>query len=134
MPALPEAGPWFVTLPGAEEAGAKAVLAPTPSVAPETTAAPARQWLSIVHEGPGAPSRPIIERAIELLQERGFTYLGHDPVGLPCYRSPSGALLIAVGSCRSLAYAQVGGRLQVVAAARTAALVCRITLPGGQLA
>ncbi|SPE29335.1 hypothetical protein SBBP1_50045 [Burkholderiales bacterium] len=65
-------------------------------------------------------------RAIKLLLDRGFVPLGDDPVGLPCFRSPSGAVLIAVGSCRSLAYANVGGRLQVVAAARTAALVCRI--------
>jgi hypothetical protein len=66
------------------------------------------------------------DRAIKLLLERGFVHLGEDPTGLPCFRSPSGAVLISVGSCRALAYANVGGRLQVVAAARTAALVCRI--------
>lgn len=68
-------------------------------------------------------------RAIRLLMNRGFIYLGEDPIGLPCYRSPSGAILIAVGSCRALAYADVGGRLQVVAAVRTAVLVCRIGPP-----
>jgi hypothetical protein len=94
--------------------------------------APARpgQGLALVHSSPDASSRTTFARAVELLQERGFKYIGDDPVGLPCYRSPSGALLIAVGSCRSLAYAMVEGKLQVVAAARTAALVCRITLPG----
>jgi hypothetical protein len=73
------------------------------------------------------------QRAIELLLGRGFIHLGDDPVGLPCYRSPSGAVLIAVGTCRSLAYAMMGGRLQVVAAARTAALVCRIAPPAVDL-
>jgi hypothetical protein len=87
--------------------------------------------LAVVHSAPDVPSRSLRERAIELLQERGFRYIGPDPVGLPCYRSPSGVLLIAVGSCRCLAYAPVDGRLQVVTASRTAALVCRITLPGG---
>lgn len=77
------------------------------------------------------PSRATtVSHAINLLRQRGFSYVGPDPVGLPCYRSPSGALLIGVGSCRSLAYARVDGRLQVIAAARTTALVCRITVPG----
>lgn len=65
-------------------------------------------------------------QAIELLLDRGFKHIGQDPMGLPCFRSPSGALLIGVGGCRSLAYAMMGGRLQVVAAARTEALICRI--------
>lgn len=89
--------------------------------------------LAVVHSGPALPGPSIRERAIELLEARGFRYIGPDPVGLPCYRSPSGVLLIAVGSCRCLAYAPVDGRLQVVTASRTAALVCRITLPGGRI-
>jgi hypothetical protein len=69
--------------------------------------------------------------AIELLQKRGFAYVGRDPIGLPCYQSPSGVLVVAVGSCRTLAYAPVGGRFEVIASSRTETLVCRITLPGG---
>ncbi len=68
-------------------------------------------------------------RAIELLLKRGFEHIGEDPVGLPCFRSPSGALLIGVGSCRSIAYTKVKGKLQIAAAARTDALVCRIISP-----
>jgi len=75
---------------------------------------------------PTLGARTTMALAIEILQERGFVFIGKDPVGLPCYRSPSGALLIGVGSCRSLAYAMVGDRLQIIAAARTATLVCRI--------
>jgi hypothetical protein len=118
MPAVLQAEPWLITLP--DEPPADAPPRPAPA-------------LSIVHSQPYAETRPLLERAIDLLLRRGFAYIGHDPVGLPCYRSPSGVLLIAVGSCRSLAYAAVGGRLQVVAAARTAALVCRITVPGDGL-
>jgi hypothetical protein len=65
-------------------------------------------------------------RAIGMLVQRGYSYVGEDSMGLPCYRSRSGAMLIGVGSCRCLAYAKVDGRLQVVAAARTLALLCRI--------
>jgi hypothetical protein len=75
---------------------------------------------------PALGTRTIVALAIELLMDRGFIHLGDDPVGLPCYRSPSGALLVGVGSCRSLAYTKVDGRLQVIAAARTATLICRI--------
>jgi len=89
--------------------------------------------LAMVHSVPAMPSGSIRERAIELLLQRGFRYIGPDPVGLPCYRSPSGVLLIAVGSCRCLAYAPVEGKLQVVTASRTAALICRITVPGGDI-
>ncbi len=71
------------------------------------------------------------DRAIELLLGRGFLHLGEDPMGLPCYRSPSGTVLIAVGSCRTIAYTKVGGRLRVVAAVRTAVMVCRIVSPAG---
>ncbi len=71
-------------------------------------------------------ARSLRAQAVKLLCERGFVYAGEDAVGLPCFRSPSGAILIGVGSCRCLAYAKVQGRLQVVAAARTAALLCRI--------
>lgn len=86
--------------------------------------------LSLVSQATGASSQATtVGVAIDLLRQRGFVYIGQDPVGLPCYRSPSGALLIGIGSCRSLAYAPVDGRLQVIAAARTSALVCRITLP-----
>jgi hypothetical protein len=65
-------------------------------------------------------------QAIEMLVQRGYVYAGADSMGLPCFRSRSGAMLIGVGSCRCLAYAKVDGRLQVVAAARTLALLCRI--------
>lgn len=82
--------------------------------------------LTLVAQPDGRRERSMVALAIDILRQRGFTYLGVDPLGLPCYRSPSGALLIGVGSCRSLAYAAVDGRLQVVAAARTAALLCRI--------
>ena len=75
--------------------------------------------------GPLSPDE-VRAQAIQLLRERGFVYAGEDSVGLPCYRSRSGAMLIGVGSCRSLAYAMVEGRLQVVAASRTLALLCRI--------
>jgi hypothetical protein len=68
----------------------------------------------------------IRSQAIGLLLQRGYVYAGEDSMGLPCYRSRSGAMLIGVGSCRCLAYAKVDGRLQVVAAARTLALLCRI--------
>jgi len=119
-----EAGAW----PFAEDFPFETTVAPTIGA---DAALPAAPPLTLVHSAPETPTRTTFVRAIELLQRRGFTYIGHDPVGLPCYRSPSGALLIAVGSCRSLAYAPVGGKLQVVAAARTAALVCRITVPGG---
>jgi hypothetical protein len=64
--------------------------------------------------------------AIMVLLQRGFAYVGEDSLGLPCFRSRSGAMLISVGSCRCLAYAKVGARLQVIAAARTLALLCRI--------
>jgi|GEM_PF-7063758 len=78
-----------------------------------------------------APSALLLRaRAIELLLARGFVLAGKDAMGLPCYRSPSGSALIAVGSCRCLAYSKVGGRLRVVAAAKTSVLVCRITSPG----
>ena len=65
-------------------------------------------------------------QAIMVLLQRGFIYVGEDSLGLPCFRSRSGAMLIAVGSCRCLAYAKVGDRLQVVATARTLSLLCRI--------
>lgn len=65
-------------------------------------------------------------QAIGLLLQRGYVFAGEDSMGLPCFRSRSGAMLIGVGSCRCLAYAKVDGRLQVVAAARTLALLCRI--------
>jgi hypothetical protein len=74
-----------------------------------------------------------LESAIEMLQKRGFAFIGSDRNGLPCYRSPSGALLISIGSCRTLAYAPVGGRFEVIATAHTAALVSRITLSGGAI-
>jgi hypothetical protein len=76
----------------------------------------------------GVASRPsdVRSQAIGLLLQRGYAYAGEDSMGLPCYRSRSGAMLIGVGSCRCLAYAKVDGRLQVVAAARTLALLCRI--------
>ncbi len=76
--------------------------------------------------GNGAHPRAIQQQAIRVLVARGFVYVGEDSVGLPCYRSRSGAILIGVGSCRCLAYAAVHGRLQVVAAARTLSLLCRI--------
>ncbi len=76
--------------------------------------------------GAGSNPRAIQQQAIRVLLERGFVYIGEDSVGLPCFRSRSGAVLIGVGSCRCLAYAAVQGRLQVVAAARTLALLCRI--------
>jgi hypothetical protein len=79
-----------------------------------------------VDNGAAANSRAIQSQAIRVLLARGFVYAGEDSVGLPCYRSRSGAILIGVGSCRCLAYAAVQGRLQVVAAARTLALLCRI--------
>lgn len=75
---------------------------------------------------PAAHPRAVRHQAITLLLQRGYVYVGEDSVGLPCFRSRSGAMLIGVGSCRCLAYAKVDGRLQVVAAARTLALLCRI--------
>ncbi len=85
------------------------------------------------NDGPEAVLGKIttVALAIEILTDRGFVFIGQDPLGLPCYRSPSGAMLIGVGSCRSLAYRKVGGRLQVIAAARTATLVCRIETSTG---
>ena len=76
--------------------------------------------------GAGNHPRAIQTEAVRVLLGRGFSYVGQDSVGLPCYRSRSGAILIGVGSCRCLAYAAVNGKLQVVAAARTLALLCRI--------
>jgi hypothetical protein len=76
--------------------------------------------------GSQASPKTIRLQAISLLLQRGYVYVGEDSVGLPCFRSRSGAMLIGVGSCRCLAYAKVDGRLQVVAAARTLALLCRI--------
>lgn len=113
-----------------------------PRLAQDTAAAAARQALPVksiaplasVHDALTVRMRTTLAGAIGMLLERGFTFIGLDPVGLPCYRSSSGALLIAVGSCRSLAYAPVDGKLQVVAAARTTALVCRIKAPGGAVA
>jgi len=64
--------------------------------------------------------------AMEFLASRGFVRIGEDAMGLPCFRSPSRALLISIGSCRSLAYVEIAGVMQVVAAARTAVLACRI--------
>lgn len=88
---------------------------------------------------PEAHPRATRHQAIMVLLQRGFIYVGEDSLGLPCFRSRSGAMLIAVGSCRCLAYAKVEGRLQVVAAARTLALLCRIAptdtavaVPAGQ--
>jgi hypothetical protein len=90
---------------------------------------------------PGSPESPLgldnspesraanVRHAADLLCQKGFSYIGEDPVGLPCYRSPSGTLLVSIGSCRSLAYVQVNGKAQLVAAARTSTLACRITLP-----
>ncbi len=75
---------------------------------------------------PATHPRAVRHQAITLLLQRGYVYVGEDSVGLPCFRSRSGAMLIGVGSCRCLAYAKVDGRLQVVAAARTLALLCRI--------
>jgi len=77
---------------------------------------------------PAADANPRLTRhqAIVVLLQRKFVYVGEDSLGLPCFRSPSGAMLISVGSCRCLAYAKVGTRLQVIAAARTLALLCRI--------
>ncbi len=133
MPASVEFDVWpaeaseALAWPFADELPAETAVAPIVGACAVPSATPP---LTLVHSAPDTPTRTTFVRAIELLQRRGFTYIGHDPVGLPCYRSPSGALLIAVGSCRSLAYAPVSGKLQVVAAARTAALVCRITVPG----
>jgi len=67
--------------------------------------------------------------AMEFLVSRGFVRIGEDAMGLPCFRSPSRALLISIGSCRSLAYVEIGGTLRVVAAARTSVLACRIAGP-----
>ena len=78
------------------------------------------------HSGVALSPGGIRAQAIGLLLQRGYVYAGEDSMGLPCYRSRSGAMLIGVGSCRCLAYAKVDGRLQVVAAARTLALLCRI--------
>jgi len=75
---------------------------------------------------PDANPRMTRHQAISVLLQRRFVYVGEDTLGLPCFRSPSGAMLISVGSCRCLAYAKVGARLQVIAAARTLALLCRI--------
>jgi len=68
------------------------------------------------------------ERAIRALTANGFREIGVDGSGLRLFKSTSGALLIGVGSCRCLAYSPTGpdGRLQLVAASRTAALLCRI--------
>jgi len=68
-------------------------------------------------------------RAIAALTARGFCEIGVDGSGLRLFKSVSGALLIGVGSCRSLAYAPKGpdGCLQLVAASRTPALICRLT-------
>ena len=78
------------------------------------------------HNGVAARPGDVRTQAIGLLLQRGYVYAGEDSMGLPCYRSRSGAMLIGIGSCRCLAYAKVDGRLQVVAAARTLALLCRI--------
>ena len=86
----------------------------------------AATWLPSDESVDDAAPRTLRAQAVKLLTQRGFVYAGEDAVGLPCFRSPSGAILIGVGSCRCLAYAKVQGRLQVVAAARTAALLCRI--------
>jgi hypothetical protein len=69
------------------------------------------------------------ERAIRALIGRGFRQIGVDGSGLPLFKSGSGALLIAIGSCRCLAYSRAGpgGRLQLVATARTRSLLCRIS-------
>lgn len=75
---------------------------------------------------PRALARTPRAQAVQLLSERRFAYAGEDAMGLPCFRSPTGAILIAVGSTRCLAYAKVQGKLQVVAAARTTSLLCRI--------
>lgn len=77
------------------------------------------------HDSSGSAAA-VRQQAVRLLLDRGFSYAGEDALGLPCYRSRSGAMLIGVGSCRCLAYANVQGRLQVVAAARTLSLLCRI--------
>jgi hypothetical protein len=68
-------------------------------------------------------------QAIQALTAGGFREVGTDGSGLRLFSSVSGCLLIGVGSCRSLAYSPTGpgGRLQLVAASNTAALVCRIT-------
>lgn len=73
----------------------------------------------------------IRHQAITVLLQRGYSYVGEDSLGLPCFRSRSGAMLIAVGSCRCLAYGKVAGRLQVIATARTLALLCRVSPDAG---
>jgi len=79
---------------------------------------------------PPAPAQAVARtpraQVVQLLCARRFAYAGEDAMGLPCFRSPTGAILIAVGSTRCLAYAKVMGKLQVVAAARTTAILCRI--------
>jgi hypothetical protein len=69
------------------------------------------------------------ERAIRALTGRGFREIGVDGSGLRLFKSASGASLIAIGSCRSLAYSRAGpgGRLQLVATARTLTLLSRIS-------
>jgi hypothetical protein len=127
--AVPAArGGWPIAQPGKPGRTAALALAHEAWPSTQATANPG-QPLAMVHCAPRTPTRPAAECAIDLLQQRGFSFIGRDPVGLPCYRSPSGALLISVGSCRALAYAPVGGRYQVIASSRTAALVCRITVP-----
>ncbi len=68
------------------------------------------------------------QSAIGALIACGFREIGFDGSGLPLLKSRSGSLLISVGSCRSLAYSPTaaGGRLQLVATTRTAALLCRV--------
>jgi len=79
---------------------------------------------------PPPPALPVARspraQVVQMLSARRFVYAGEDAMGLPCFRSPTGAILIAVGSTRCLAYAKVRGKLQVVAAARTTAILCRI--------
>jgi hypothetical protein len=67
-------------------------------------------------------------RAISALAARGYRKIGVDGNGLPLFKSAAGGPLIGVGSCRSLAYSQTGsgGRLQLVATSRTAALAYRV--------
>ena len=77
----------------------------------------------------GTALSTIKARAITALMACGFREIGVDGSGLRLFKSVSGALLIGVGSCRSLAYSPTGpgGRLQLVAASRTPALIYRIT-------
>lgn len=75
------------------------------------------------------PEAQIKLRAIQALAACGFREIGTDGSGLRLLCSATGAVFIGVGSCRSLAYSPVGpgGRLQLVAARQTVALIDRIT-------